>query len=197
MLRWSMTRPALFVVFATLTLLAQKRPGTRHLPSFPMPSNMVETASDLRAVANDPALVKAIGATPSSPAGASFGAARVSLGALGSGAIVADRGAGSCASKASMGLSGNCSILVYFQQQGTYGSAYLYSGWAYEVVKSGKPVPDIVIMTNMSSWSGLLTRFSFVHGTYVKTGCDDVELRSQDGKGNILDPAQDDIQPCP
>jgi hypothetical protein len=187
MLSSDMPLLARYFLFASLPLLTQQPPGYVPLPTFPLPGKMVETPVEHRSAINNQALLNATGASPESIA-----TARISLGALGVGAIVSETNHGS--DDTVCGATGNCPTSVYFLQNGHYRKAFLQSGWAYAVVGSGKSIPDLVVMSNMSYNSGIASRFSFAHGTYIKTGCDYVELKGD--TENILDPAHVVIQPC-
>ncbi|HEY6375034.1 MAG TPA: hypothetical protein VIX90_05865 [Edaphobacter sp.] len=101
-----------------------------------------------------------------------IGARQVNLGRLGPAAIVWDGGEGQC------GATGNCDFYLLYRDETGIRSIQINNGWNYAIVKSRTDVPDIVFMANMymTHRSGWVQRYSFVHGAFVLSGCDFVDL---------------------
>jgi hypothetical protein len=136
-----------YFLFASLPLLAQQPLGKVPFPAFPLPDKMVEISGDHRSAIDHQALLKATAASPESIA-----MARVSLGVLGVGAIVSETNHD--ADNTVCGATGNCPTSDYFLQNGHYRKAFLLSGWAYALVGTGRSIPDVVVISNMSYNSG-------------------------------------------
>lgn len=114
----------------------------------------------------------------------------VSLGALGKGTIEIARntdGVTAC------GVTGNCLSSIVFRWHGHRCRQDLGSGWAYAVVNTQNPIPDIVIMANMSAGSGEVTTFSFRRGVYTETKSEYVE--EKEGNPDTLNGASWSVIP--
>jgi hypothetical protein len=188
----SVMRRSLFLFAVTLQLCGQQAAKNASPPTFPLPSESqwLERRDPGVHDGLSPVLLKAIQKEFQCARCETIGARQVNLGRLGLAAIAWDGGEGQC------GATGNCDFYLFYKDTTGIRSIQIDNGWTYAIVKSGTDVPDIVFMANMSGRSGWVQRYSFVHGAFVLSGCDSVELNESIESAYILTPKQVTIKPC-
>ncbi len=181
---------AVALLLATFPLSAQDSEKRIPLPTFPLPSKWLGGAEFEGREGLGPSFLKALAKEFHCTSCEEIGTSRVSLGSLGPAVVAVLDGEEHC------GATGNCDFYVFYMYKGKIRSSQIDNGWTYALVKGQKKVPDLVFMANTSCCAGVATRYSFVAGQFVRTGCDDVELNESIESAYILNPKQVIIKSC-
>ena len=188
----SVMRRSLFLLAVTLQLCGQQPTKPASLPTFPLPpeSEWLERGDPGVQNGLSPVLKTAIQKEFQCTQCETVGAKQVDLGHLGPAAIAFIYDDNNC------GPTGNCDFYLFYKAETGIRSIQIDNGWTYAIVKSKTDVPDLVFMANTSRSSGWVQRYSFVHGAFVLSGCDSVELNDSIESAYILNPKQVTIGLC-
>jgi len=173
------------------------------LASFPIPSDMheiwpgakladAERQSLQKAMAADLDAQQDISQRGKKYTFASADTAEVALGSLGHAVLVLMSNSLSCG-------TGGCPIYVYVRNGAGYRKVLDGSfGWAFAVVNSKAPVPDLVIASNAGGGHITLTLYHYSGSTFAHRDCEMLTSKDKDGKTptSWWDPAQVNIRPC-
>ena len=188
----SVMRRSLFLLAVTLQLYGQMPAKNAGPPTFPLPAESEWLERGDPGVQNglSPVLKTAIQKEFQCTQCETVGAKQVDLGHLGPAAIAFIYDDNNC------GPTGNCDFYLFYKAETGIRSIQIDNGWTYAIVKSKTDVPDLVFMANTSRSSVWVKIYSFVHGAFVLSGCDSVELNDSIESAYILNPKQVTIGLC-
>jgi hypothetical protein len=163
--------------------------------TFPIPGDMREIWPGAKlSEADKPLLQEAVNASlrdlhQESKSPVDFDSAEIALGPLGKGVIVL------LSSRLYCG-TGDCPIFAYVREKTGYRIVLSVGGWAFAVVDSHDPTPDLVIARNAGGGLITLLLFRYSGKTFNMQACEILTSKTGDTPNSWWDPSLVNIGPC-